>query len=209
MNLAHSLQRMALADPRRPALLRRRAPACTTMPAGAARRSVSRIVSAPPGLQPGERVALFMRNHPAYLEVLYGAWWAGLAVVPMNAKLHLREAQWILDHAQARWAFVTADVGEGLRAPGPHRRRHRRPITKRCSRFEPRTAAARAAEDLAWLFYTSGTTGKPKGVMLSHRNLMTMGLTYFVDVDADRSARCDRLCRRRCRTARASTPSRM
>ncbi|HET9821642.1 MAG TPA: AMP-binding protein, partial [Burkholderiaceae bacterium] len=42
----------------------------------------------------------------------------------------------------------------------------------------------RAPDDLAWLFYTSGTTGRPKGVMLTQRNLMTMGLAYFSDVDA-------------------------
>jgi acyl-CoA synthetase (AMP-forming)/AMP-acid ligase II len=62
------------------------------------------------GLVPGDRVALFMRNHPRYLELMFGAWWAGLAVVPINAKLHLREAQWIVDHAQARWVFVTSDT---------------------------------------------------------------------------------------------------
>ncbi|NBR33052.1 MAG: hypothetical protein EBT84_13040, partial [Sphingomonadaceae bacterium] len=41
----------------------------------------------------------------------------------------------------------------------------------------------RAGDDTAWLFYTSGTTGRPKGVMITHRNLMTMGLGYFGDVD--------------------------
>jgi long-chain acyl-CoA synthetase len=42
---------------------------------------------------------------------------------------------------------------------------------------------ARGPDDVAWLFYTSGTTGRPKGVMITQRNLLTMGLTYFVDVD--------------------------
>ena len=128
-----------------------------------------------------------MHNHPRYLEVLWAAWWAGLVVVPVNAKLHSREVEWIIDDAQARWAFVTRDVApeplaglawqidiesaeaDALLAPVPDA--WAVPVTPR------------ELVDLAWLFYTSGTTGRPKGVMLTHRNLITMGLTYFVDVD--------------------------
>ncbi|MCG2594881.1 AMP-binding protein [Ramlibacter sp. XY19] len=182
MNLAHTLLRVARADPRRPALYEGER---LLFDYGQLAERVARLAAAmrEGGLAPGDRVAVFMRNHPAYLEVFYAAWWAGLAVVPINAKLHVREAQWILDHAQARWAFVTPDVGAGLQAPG-------RILDVTGPQYpalfsaSPAVLAERDAEDLAWLFYTSGTTGKPKGVMLTHRNLMTMGLTYFVDVDA-------------------------
>ncbi|HEY0824159.1 MAG TPA: AMP-binding protein [Ramlibacter sp.] len=176
------MRRIALAHPGRPALydgdrLRH------DYGALAARAAALAGALRAQGLVPGDRVLLFRRNHPAYLELMYGCWWAGLAIVPVNAKLHLREAQWIAQHAQASWAFVTADVGTGLQVPG------------RCVDVETREFEAllqgdaaplqsRAPTDLAWLFYTSGTTGKPKGVMLTQRNLLTMGLTYFVDVDA-------------------------
>jgi long-chain acyl-CoA synthetase len=139
------------------------------------------------GLAPGDRVLLFMRNHPRYLEVLWAAWWAGLVVVPVNAKLHPREVEWIVDNAQARWGFVTADV-----APEPLAGLERQVDVESAEAdalLAPATdpfavpVAERAPDDLAWLFYTSGTTGRPKGVMLTHRNLLTMGLTYFVDVD--------------------------
>ena len=138
------------------------------------------------GLAPGERLVIFMRNHPRYLELLWGAWWAGLVVVPVNAKLHPAEVEWIVADAEARWGFVSADVApralaglarqvdidsaeaDALLAPADF---HAVPI------------AERAADDTAWLFYTSGTTGRPKGVMITQRNLMTMGLAYFSDVD--------------------------
>ena len=52
----------------------------------------------------GARVALLMPNAPVYVELLYACWWAGLAIVPVNAKLHSGEIAWILEHSGARAA---------------------------------------------------------------------------------------------------------
>jgi long-chain acyl-CoA synthetase len=140
------------------------------------------------GLAPGDRILLFMRNHPRYLEVMWAAWWAGLVVVPVNAKLHPREAEWIIGNAQARWGFVTGDVASealsGLERQIDLESEHADALLVPLADFMGVPITERDAGDLAWLFYTSGTTGRPKGVMITHRNLMTMGLTYFVDVDA-------------------------
>ena len=186
MNLTQLLIRQATVNPNRVAIYEGDRPWATH--AEWARRSAGLAARwREAGLQPGDRVVVFMRNHPRYLEILWGAWWAGLAVVPVNAKLHPAEVEWIIDNAQARWAFVTRDV-----APGPLAG-----LERQIDVESPEADALLAPieclsdvpvhpcgpDDLAWLFYTSGTTGRPKGVMLTHRNLMTMGLTYFVDVD--------------------------
>ncbi len=195
MNLAELLARQARVAPQRPALFEG-ARLWATHGEWAARSAglAQRLRAA--GLQPGERVVLFMRNHPRYLEILWGAWWAGLVVVPVNAKLHPAEAAWIVADAGARWAFVTPDVAPEKLAGVEHQVDTTSaeadtllaPLAERVAEVAPDAAAAppaeRAPDDLAWLFYTSGTTGRPKGVMLTHRNLTTMGLTYFVDVDA-------------------------
>jgi acyl-CoA synthetase (AMP-forming)/AMP-acid ligase II len=55
-----------------------------------------------PGLQAGDRVALFMANCPQYLELLYGIWHAGLVAVPINNKLHAREVAFILEIRRRR-----------------------------------------------------------------------------------------------------------
>ena len=189
MNLAHLLTRQARLQPQAVALFHG-SRAWATWHDWAARSAGLALRLREAGLQPGERVVLFLSNHPRYLELLWGAWWAGLAVVPVNAKLHPAEVAWIVEHAQARWGFVSADV-----APDPipglaHQVEVDSPQAD--ALLAPLEAVARddasivprGEDDLAWLFYTSGTTGRPKGVMLTHRNLRTMGQAYFSDVDA-------------------------
>ncbi len=187
MSLAHLLLRQARQQPEREAIYHGTALHATAGQWAARSAAMAQRLRAA-GLQPGERVLLFMRNHPRYLEILWAAWWAGLVVVPVNAKLHRREVEWIVENSQARWGFVTADV-----APEPLAGLARQIDIESAAMddlLSPLSDAmavpitARAPQDLAWLFYTSGTTGRPKGVMLTQRNLMTMGLTYFVDVDA-------------------------
>ncbi len=193
MNLAHLLLRMARQFPNRPAIFHG-TQAVATYAQWAQRCAHLAQQFQDAGLQPGERIAMFMHNHPRYLEVMFGAWWAGLAVVPINAKLHVREVQWIVDNSQASWAFVTADVtadtGEQLTglqriidvdSPEAH---DLWAMPHASDALPTKPIIDRQSDDLAWLFYTSGTTGRPKGVMITHRNLMAMGLAYFTDVDA-------------------------
>ena len=128
-------------------------------------------------------MAVFMTNCTDYLRTLYGIWWAGAVAVPVNAKLHAREAAWIMEDAGARIAFVTDRLGRDLAdaleeecyliiagSEGWAEFLNSEPIA------EP---APLSSDDMAWLFYTSGTTGKPKGVMISAGNIEAMTLSYF------------------------------
>lgn len=182
MNLAHLLGRTARVFPDRPALL-----SGTTERANY--REFARQAGAlgaalrDRGLQPGDRVGLVMRNCPEYLIVLFGAWYAGLTVVPVNAKLHPREVEFILTDSGARFVFATEDWVGALPADLPA-------VSVTGAEFPGLTGGPgmspldRGPDDLAWLFYTSGTTGRPKGVMQTHRNLLAMTLAYFTDVDS-------------------------
>src|ERR1043166_8496748 len=139
------------------------------------------------GLAPGERVVIAAKNAPEYLEMLYGVWHAGLAAVPANAKLHGRELGYILEHSGARVCFAS----DGLDAEiAPHAPASlERLITVGGADYAALFAAdaiacaPRAPDDLAWLFYTSGTTGRPKGAMLTHRVLAVASHAYLAEVD--------------------------
>jgi long-chain acyl-CoA synthetase len=138
------------------------------------------------GVQPGDRVGIFMKNCPEYLITLYGIWYAGAAAVPINAKLHGQEVAFIVENSGARLLFTSAGLTEAVQAATADLRCV--DIAGAAYAAAMQTApvavpATRAPGDLAWLFYTSGTTGRPKGVMITHRMLVTMSLAYFADVD--------------------------
>ncbi len=189
MNLASLLAKSARAYPQRPAISL--GPE-TKYSYGALARRVSALSGALTsrfGLRAGDRVALVMENGPAYYEVLFAAWHAGLAAVPINAKLHRREFAYILDHSGARLAFVSSRLAQTVAPLVDEVAALEALITVSEADYEAlfagEAAPMRAVEpgDLAWLFYTSGTTGRPKGAMLSHRNLMAMSLSYLADID--------------------------
>ncbi|MCA1972397.1 MAG: AMP-binding protein, partial [Caenispirillum sp.] len=142
------------------------------------------------GLAEGERVAIAMTNCPEYVEALFGIWHGGLAAVPMNAKLHSLEFDYMLVHSGARVVLVTPDMAGSLGACPVVRDGGVRLIETGSAEWrglfahDPLPLVPRGQDDLAWLFYTSGTTGRPKGAMLSNRNLLTMTACYFMDVDA-------------------------
>lgn len=138
------------------------------------------------GLRRGERVALFMPNSPHYLEILFATWHAGLTAVPINHKLHPKEVSFILEDSGATLLFVAA--GGGIFCSNTAKPLQAIDTTSREYEllFQGREASAACNDpgDLAWLFYTSGTTGRPKGVMLTHANLLAMTFCYFSDVDS-------------------------
>jgi len=186
MTLAHLLLRQAQRQPLAPAILDGTEPHASYFEWAARSAALAGHLRAG-GLQAGDRVLLFAHNHPRYLELLWGLWWAGLVAVPVNAKLHPREVEWIAADAGAQLAFVTRDVAPEALAGVAHQvdieSMEADSLLAPVADLAAAPITERAPDDIAWLFYTSGTTGRPKGVMLTQRNLMTMGLGYFADVD--------------------------
>src|SRR5262245_27134899 len=117
MNLAHWLERSAQRDGARTAIGHGLQRWCSYAEL-AQRASALAAWLHGQGVVPGDRVGLFLGNRPEYLVMLWGIWWAGAAAVPINAKLHPREAAWIVQHSGARLAFVEAGQRDELVACG-------------------------------------------------------------------------------------------
>lgn len=145
------------------------------------------------GYKVGDRVVIFCGNRIEYVTVLFGLFKGGYVAVPVNAKLHPAELAFILEHCDAR-----AVIGDGKtrrtieQALGTGRRIEFVDIDKPGhDSLNEIIAGGDPAdfvdvdvdpEDLAWIFYTSGTTGTPKGAMLTHRNLCACSISALADM---------------------------
>ena len=174
MNLVQLLLRSARWLPERPAL------ALGDTPVRSYRQMAERVSKLSSGLSSrlalkrGDRVALAMKNCPEFYEVLFACWHAGLTAVPMNAKLHAKEFAYILENSGAKVCFVSPDLAAAIPSG----------IALAEDLLTDEAPPAEVGpEDPAWLFYTSGTTGVPKGAVLTHRNMLFQTQAYFADID--------------------------
>lgn len=186
MNIANLLHRSALAHGARPALMRGETVLCDYTEFGRRVAALAGHLYGACGVRAGDRVAVYAHNCPEYLELLQAIYWMGAVSVPVNYKLHARELAYVLENSGAHclWADAPSHADALATGFGAHRVH-----LLGGKSYEEATGHAslalveRAASDLASLFYTSGTTGRPKGVMQTHANLLAMTLCYFSDVD--------------------------
>lgn len=137
------------------------------------------------GLQAGDRVGLMALNSDRFLEYVYGTWWAGGVINPVNIRWSAREVAYSLDDCETRILLVDDNfkaTGSALRGLSSSLATliyvGDGELPEGMLSFEallhaatPAADATRAGQDLAAVMYTGGTTGEPKGVMLSHANI--------------------------------------
>jgi long-chain acyl-CoA synthetase len=138
------------------------------------------------GIKPGDKVALYIHNLPQFVEAFYGAQVCGATVIPMNVMYKAGEIQYIMSDAGVKAIITLAPFYPNVQAirdqvpslehaivlgaePLPGALLWHQAFAGQSDQATP---AAGDEEDVAVILYTSGTTGKPKGAMLTHKNLI-------------------------------------
>jgi acyl-CoA synthetase (AMP-forming)/AMP-acid ligase II len=147
------------------------------------------------GLKQGENVAILQYNYPQTYESLFACFKSGLGAVPINFRLHPKEFAFIIDHSESRAVILSSEFNDSILQVRDRILNARHLITLEGASgdlldYESILADAAdeftdvdvSCDDLAWLFYTSGTTGMPKGAMLTHRNLLAMVMNFYADI---------------------------
>lgn len=153
------------------------------------------------GLQRGDRVAILGLNSVAYLESLFAIWWAGCVAVPLNTRWSHAENLYamqdcgalglIADDAHFEAAVAIASAGSPLLARVVLEDRHHEAwITLSALKAGPQMPCEeRPAHEVAGIFYTGGTTGFPKGVMLSATAMWSSSMSLALELKLDQDVR--------------------
>jgi fatty-acyl-CoA synthase len=182
VNLFTVLDQAAARFPDRGALYQGSRPVCTW---AELRGRALRVAASIKGQHAaGARMAIASENRPDIVELFFAIWAAECVAVPINYKLHPREMVHIVADAGVSQIFASPKIAAEL-VPvvgAPIETLGTQAYSRRlgCAPADtPRTDPSA----LAWLFYTSGTTGQPKGAMLSHRSLTAMTVAHLADID--------------------------
>jgi long-chain acyl-CoA synthetase len=177
LNLAHALERTAEKTPDAVAVVFEGA---STTYAAVRHQAVRASVSLNDlGVKPGDRVAIWMANHPSFISALYGIWRVGAVAVPVHSALTQPEAAHIFQDAGTSVVFIghdqLDDAAPWLEDLGMHALLTPRDAPKSAPPPDQNYPAPPIVEaddtDLALIQYTAGTSGVPKGAMLTHGNL--------------------------------------
>jgi fatty-acyl-CoA synthase len=153
------------------------------------------------GLESGDRVAFISANNPPLLEAHFGVPLAGGVLVPINVRLAAGEIAYILNHSGSKFLFVDAEFANIVR-PIPNNleklrqvidigeSRGAKPLGEtqyedflRTGNSKPVPWPLKEEEELISLNYTSGTTGKPKGVMVVHRGAYLNAMGEIIETN--------------------------
>ena len=133
------------------------------------------------GLSKGDKVALMLHNGYQTGRLLIGVMYAGFTVAPLNLLSQPSQLAYVLEHSDTRLVFTSEELVERVRAALQDIKREIRIVIIDPDALSvlPESSAAElpalTEDDDALLMYTSGTTGKPKGVLLSHRSVASGG----------------------------------
>lgn len=153
-----------------------------------ARRLASGLLEA--GLRDGQQVAIYAPNRPEWIIACLALLYVGAVPVPIDSQMAGDDLSHVIENSATGWIITTRSLADRVTTAGLHRNRSlilldaEEDDSRSWQRFrrEPiRKVPSVQPADLALLFYTSGVSGRPKGVPLSHRNLIS-NLQALLDV---------------------------
>jgi acyl-CoA synthetase (AMP-forming)/AMP-acid ligase II len=133
------------------------------------------------GVGRGERVAVISPNSARMLELYYAVPSSGRVLVPINFRLSAAEVEYIVEHSGASVLLVDPETDEGIpTVTAKHRLLLGRHSDEALLRYdaEPEPWTEASEDATATINYTSGTTARPKGVQITHRNIWTNSVTF-------------------------------